>query len=125
MNIERMKFAYARGASIQWYEAADDRWNSYSLAPRWEDAERGQPHRIRPDHAHLEYGPLSSELRRRAIEDDFSETAVDWYDNLVKLPLWRGVWAHIRFQEGIHLAATEAGRMHMLFLAETPADEGL
>lgn len=121
MNIQRLKFAYARGARIQcsW---EDSDW--YLVAyPEWRNAHT--VFRIHPDDAHLEYGPLSSELRRRAIEGDFSEVQIDYFDGVAKYPLWEGLWAHFVFGDEIRWARSELTRMHFLFVAEMLADEGL
>ncbi len=122
MNLQRLKFAFARGARIQcnsqqgradWTSVKNPSWFN------WVD------YRIHPDGAHLEYGPLSLELRRRAIEGDFSEVQIDYFAGITKYPLWEGVWAHFDFGDEVRWAAGELARMHMLFVAEMLADEGM
>lgn len=59
---QRLKFAYARGARIQVKVASSGHWVS-AHAPGFHE---GRKYRIDPRDAHLEYGPLSSALRRLA-----------------------------------------------------------
>ncbi len=60
MNIQRLKFAYARGARIE-CQGYDTHWYG-TKTPAWNSRYR---YRIHPDDAHLEYGPLSTALRAR------------------------------------------------------------
>lgn len=121
MDLKRMKFAWARGARFQHLDFHDV-WNDLppSTCPVYENYDR-----IHPDCAHLEYGPLSTDLRRRAIEKDLGECEVAWFDGIVKLPLWLGVWIHMDMGDQVWRTLTADGRMFMLFLAEMLADEGL
>lgn len=130
MDIQRLKFAHARGARIQVPQGATQ-WKGDRHKGEWVTV--GHPYwspsqtfRIHPEDTHLEYGPLSSDLRRRAIEQDFSEVDVNWIVSLVKLSLWHGIWIYLDYSDKpFGLVAATEGRMYMLFLAELLADEGL
>lgn len=87
MNIQRLKFAHARGAVIQykgdrrhsdkeatWYTAQS--YNGIICDDQW---------RIHPDDEHLQYGPLSSEClelakytRKESDSLDFGTTPLEW-----------------------------------------------
>lgn len=61
-ETQRLLFAAGRGALIQTKWAQDDGWitaSSIALHPH-------RLHRIHPLDVHLQYGPVSAELRRRA-----------------------------------------------------------
>ncbi len=69
MNIQRLKFAWARGARIEWRDPYADRYSklwSIRLLPAWDE---NQSYRIHPEDEHLQYGPLSSTLRNSVIYD--------------------------------------------------------
>ena len=57
MNLQRLKFAYARGARIE-CRGFHREW-CVTRAPSWSMVHE---YRINPDDAHLEYGPLSTAL---------------------------------------------------------------
>jgi hypothetical protein len=61
--MSRLLFAAARGARIQRLMQCPHRWENYQLvAPlRASDEDR-----IHPDDEHLQYGPISTELRKAA-----------------------------------------------------------
>jgi hypothetical protein len=129
MNLKRLKFAYARGARIQVPEGAC-RYGADRNSGKWVTVEHPywtptQSFRIHPDDASLEYGPLSSDMRRRAIEKDFSEAEICWQRDRLEIPLWEGVWAHLHVDDAGWLVAPDETRMFMLFVAEMMADEGL
>lgn len=123
MNIQRLKHAWARGARIQIW--------ANGLGP-WVDYERGQNRifeaqfslRVHPDDAHLEYGLLSTELRKRVIVggslSSLANTARATAFNLgnadsVDRPHWTKATPEYDLD----------CRFHALFLAEFLADEGL
>lgn len=134
MNVERLKFAWARGARIQNDYAArgymgagwkptksDDGWRTIGMPVVLDDTH----YRIHPDDAHLEYGPLSSAMRSAGIHgiEGLTPLTADAYQ----------VYQHIT--GGLHPTyyaedcgaadPKEVGRMHALFIAELLADEGL
>jgi hypothetical protein len=108
MNIQRMKFAHARGARIQ---CKNYRRAWVNLAhPGWFD---DTVYRIHPADAHLEYGPLSTALREHVI---YGATEPGWplLDDLCSVTFW---WREV-------LGDVNDG-MFVLFVAELLADEGM
>ncbi len=122
MNIQRLKFAQARGARIQWISSdwhSDQKWydclrNDEEFAStKWADSSL----RLHPEDEHLQYGPLSTAVRETVINRYslagfnpacsvavaiFPELGNEWWD-----------------LDG------EDRLMQFLFLAELLADEGL
>lgn len=125
MNNDRLKFAWARGARLEtWrpygtFERREAHWSDLGgWASSTSHMEHCQ-HRVHPDDAHLEYGPISSAMRDRAIYDEMSDEAAAGY-LLVKDCVPRGI---ISLEE-MDTAQTIMG-MFALFAAEYLADEGL
>jgi hypothetical protein len=125
-TVKRMKFADARGARIQWLTASDE-WEDYIEEPYWIDADEDD-HRIHPDDAHLEYGPISQALIDWTLygydtinhpEIDAAEGYFNWRLVIEKLPDPRLVALL-----GKTTTPDEWG-MFRLFMAELLADEGL
>lgn len=128
MNIQRLKYAYARGARIQVRAfgyvppGKKENWATLRLVPIWD---RDSVYRIHPKDQHLEYGPLSSAMRSVGIHgiEGLTPLTADAYQ----------VYQHIT--GGLHPTyyaedcgaadPKEVGRMHALFIAELLADEGL
>lgn len=118
MNIQRLKFAWARGARIETaYCAYPDKpvfWEELADFP-------GEPaplhiYRIHPDDAHLEYGPLSTALRETAAglkTHPGFHSSTGWV--VVLFPELADEWWDLN---------GDARRMQFLFLAELLADEG-
>lgn len=69
LNVERLKFAHARGARIevQFKTRFRLKWD-WTLSPAW-NFEKFE-YRIHPHDAHLEYGPLSTALRETLVYRD-------------------------------------------------------
>jgi hypothetical protein len=117
MDLRRVKFAYARGARVE-VEIGGE-W-----CPSGIMSESGR-RRIHPDDAHLEYGPLSSAIRKRTVHID--------EDGALTKDEWTAYWAGLSFAGfggGVfYLAVDSVARdeqlMHLLFIAEALADEGL
>ena len=113
--MSRLLFAAARGARIQ--------INGFTATvPSWYDSHKwSSMHesvlRIHPDDEHLQYGPISTALRKRA-EDGLLHTA--------DIPYLHGKFDFAE-DEGTAWDYAEWGprRMFLLILAEALADEGL
>lgn len=128
-DMQRMKFAYARGARIQVPDGACrmggdpnfGEWVSVGM-PYWSAT---QSFRIHPDDAHLEYGPVSSGIRARALDERGSQGCT--HDSMQHKCLL--------FAENIlgddspgydyWLMPVDDWRMYLLFIAEAMADQGL
>lgn len=117
MNTERMKFAWARGATIQ-RKLQGDVWANIRC-PIWDWDP--QHLRLRPQDDHLEYGPISGPLLDLVLygfdmvnhpERDAGESAALY---LIRLP---------RKEEHDIFDPVEY-RMYLLFAAEYLADKGL
>ena len=68
MNLQRLKFAWARGARIQY------QWNEKSPDSAWLAAHYPEEgNRIHPDDEHLQYGPVSTAFRDLARFTDYAE----------------------------------------------------
>lgn len=120
MNLQRLKFAWARGARIEIHVAANT-WSHMSGESFLNLG--GTPdyrYRIHPDDAHLEYGPLSSALRDMATLD-CADTS-----NLHHLAarVYLGELLPYSWQLSAENDRTVLG-MFALLLAEQLADEGL
>lgn len=113
---KRLKFAFARGARIQWHSGADG-WLR-AAPPTWLSE---FTHRIHPDDAHLEYGPLSSTIREEIINGIQLHTISDFYvmatDIATELIGGRDVY--------VHCVEPLDFQMVDMLLAEVLADEGL
>ena len=113
--MSRLLFAAARGARIQ--------INGFTATvPSWYDSHKwSSMHesvlRIHPDDEHLQYGPISTALRKRA-EDGLLHTA--------DIPYLHGKFDFAE-DEGAAWDYAEWGprRMFLLILAEALADEGM
>ena len=113
-ETQRLLVAASRGARVQ------VRW---SLVDDWEEASSVALHalrsqRIHPEDTHLQYGPVSTELRRRA--DGISDTVLTPY-------AWMAdTWVHYCAGMG---SITYGKRGNYLWLcafaAELAADEGI
>lgn len=112
MNIQRLKFAWARGARIQVFFNDDPYW--------WDDSHptfQGKNHkyRIHPDDVHLEYGPLSKAMRERPQFHECDRVGLVAFAVALEL-----------FSEGnTYSGSAEEWGMFYLFAAELLADEGL
>lgn len=114
MNLKRLKFAWARGARLQ-CQYPPEKW-PYTVWVPVNYPEVGA--RIHPDDEHLQYGPLSTALRKRPFE------AFEAFDS--KPALLAMAWAVEAYGDG----SSVEGHIHDwmmfdLFVAELLADEGL
>lgn len=116
--MSRLLHAAARGARIQ---ALDKNLGAIlsSHAPL-ELSNDKRPYRIHPDDAHLQYGPISTDIRSMTVIDLHS-------DEMPRLALASacvcgidGTWAKDWRKQSVSDRATA-----MLILAEALADEGL
>ena len=116
MNLERMKFAWARSARIEarWADIKGA-WIAY-----FPNDAKAFEYRIHPDDEHLQYGPLSTALRLYAV----------WGCEGVE-PEDPGYQAAVHAAQVLHGHYSSFSRdpievrMHMLFFAEYLADQGL
>ena len=118
-NIQRLKFAFARGARIQfnyrgvWQEARSPLWNQEINF------------RIHPKDEHLQYGLLSNAMRAAGLDGvagitSLAADAYQMYQHIV------GGSHPTRYVEDYDGADPKTvGRLHALFIAELLADEGL
>lgn len=119
MNIQRLKFASARGARIQFREFGI--WyvlRSIELIELRPDFQ----YRVHPDDAHLEYGPISSMLikaiQQQTLNFDEDVLAIQAGTHSFRLMTWREERTEDR-------GTMDDQGMYCLFVAEYLADEGL
>ena len=114
--MSRLLFAAARGAKIGW-KTVSDKWHpALSLTCVQSDFGR-DAYRIHPDDAHLQYGPISTALRKNAESFDARHTS--------GLPYIEGYFIFTN-AEADCLDADELHRsLFLLILGEALADEGL
>lgn len=117
MNLQRLKFAHARGARIQEYGAHESHDGMRWIDVAWFPRTGYQNYRVHPDDEHLQYGALSSALRESVI---YGETHPAFHGAtgvlVAMFPKLQKEWWDL---DG------DARRMQFLFLAELLADEGL
>lgn len=124
MNIQRLKFAWARGARIQYNSGykVDETGRDVYGGDGWSyvagvNHAEGREHlfRIHPDDAHLEYGPVSTALRDMALYTDSIELdeITEMFREFAGPDYWMGT------------AFVVESDMARLFFAEMLADEGL
>jgi hypothetical protein len=133
MNIQRLKFAQARGARIQWHNpttyrvGTDIQWHA-AMPNHFLPHYRHLDLRIHPEDAHLEYGPISKGLIDWALysydtqdhpEIDAAEAYFNWRLIIEGVPDPRFVCP------GFAPFSVEDWGMFKLFMAELLADEGL
>lgn len=112
MNLQRLKFAWARGARIQ-YRDYQSPWHTTDQIELHDIFN----HRIHPDDEHLTYGPLSAAMRETIITG-------------VTHPAFHSATGALvsfcpELNEGWWSLSGEDRLMQFLFLAEYLADEGL
>lgn len=116
-NIDRMKFASARGARIQWkHRGPFSEWitaftPSFLPSVEW---------RIHPDDVRLQYGPVSTALRDVALFNE--DGPVSWEVERFLDLAGNNSWLLGDFEE--HTSDKEAN-FFRLFAAEYLADIGL
>lgn len=117
MSLQRLKFAWARGARIQ------SQWHNGNPQSAWLDT----PHvtedcRIHPDDAHLEYGPLSKGLIEDVIYDDTPREPLAQAAIYACIGLYgEECWPELLVNEPDGIVR----EFYWLFIAELLADEGL
>jgi hypothetical protein len=111
MNIERLKFAVARGARVQIRTGAEPEWRDH---PSGYLGYRHADYRVHPDDAALEYGPLSAALKHRIVWSEWTEGAA------AALIFAR----HLGFEQ-VHYASDAEHLHYWDFVAEYLADQGL
>lgn len=115
-EITRLKFAFARGARIQFLHKGGEHWSNTRSPAWWRDID----YRVHPRDEHLLYGPLSSALRDNVL---YREPLMPWQERF-----WSA--AHVLYHDelakvgGFFKGAEEVGDSHLLF-AEYLADMGL
>ena len=67
--MSRLLFAAARGARIEWQTV----YGAWKVADDI-DVTQSYPQRIHPDDAHLQYGPISTELRKMAEDSSWNSS---------------------------------------------------
>ena len=109
MNLQRLKFAWARGAQIQ--VTYEDGWQNTRVpfSEKW-----AYEYRIHPDDEHLAYGPLSAAL-------------IDSAQHHVAEPLGIAALeiATLMYSNGQATGSYDEWVFFYLFVAELLADEGL
>lgn len=128
--MSRLLFAAARGARVQFYDAPrnlpDQRWRVIHMIQQ--GATNGWDYRIHPDDAHLQYGPISTELRKAAeniaekayLQDllgHYGIAAID--DYLSRSDEFGYCW-----DKAMNATAMQK-QLFLLILAEALAEEGL
>lgn len=108
MNLQRLKFAWARGARAQINISSG--WIDTSI-----DSVYGNERRIHPDDEHLQYGPVSTAMLELALYPEFS--AKGYAANQLSLALF----GYGDYYEGDN----NEWNFFYLFVAELLADEGL
>lgn len=123
--MSRLLFAAARGARIQTRYAYNDtfvrhgEWKTVSVMV-FDPVNAAHPHeqRIHPDDAHLQYGPISSALRKEATHptdtlpsDTYALAWADWTSSE-----YHSYWV---CNDELHRS------LFLLILSEALADEGL
>lgn len=111
--MNRLLFAAARKARVQWFSPPHDRWCLSTIV----NLQQPYDQRIHPDDAHLQYGPISTALRT------FAETGKEPYT----LSALMAMTAFEYEQDFLFVFASEWAHASMfaLILAEALADEGL
>jgi len=121
MNLQRLKFAWARGARIEIYQPSKDAWHAYSKpgAISLDYISVRIELRTHPDDEHLAYGPLSSALRELAIDPMGEPAGYNARDaaRLFEQQIW--------YEADARSSTVDEYRMFRLFVAEYLADEGL
>jgi hypothetical protein len=114
-----MRFAAARGATIQLQFPGERGWFTLVGAERVSDPRPGCTYRVHPKDAHLQYGPLSTALR------DYALGLSNWGDtHIAALYAARGFGIDGLFGEMHHMTRGEEAT-HLFLVAEFLADEGL
>lgn len=126
MDLQRMKFAFARGARLQVQIKPDfdrgDAWSSVQDCPRSVSGMNLYRYnwRVHPGDARLEYGPLSSALRNRVLFPDYQ--TLHW-----NTPALAAANTSFHYEIGKDYGGSVDDDYHMAMLlyAELLADEGL
>ena len=111
--MSRLLFAAARGARVQ-YQNWNDAWVNYNVIPLYET---GVEFRIHPEDVYLQYGPISSALRKSAIEGTLYAHA--------GIPYIMGEYDFGNENVMAMMVSQTHRGVFKLILAEALADEGL
>lgn len=118
--MNRILFAAARGARLDWYDTFTKKWFPHVVnVPVKENFRSANMYyRIHPADAHLEYGPVSSALREMAETGRKPRVEIGDCELLV--------WSQESEAQWEWLCATPMHRsLFLLLMAEVLADEGL
>jgi hypothetical protein len=107
--MSRLLHAAARGARIQRYQSQRAEWHDADSYGAWSE-KRGD--RIHPDDAHLQYGPISTELRNYALGLPLNGTC--WFARLA-----------LHTDGDLYTLSPNDRYVFFLLMAEALADEGL
>lgn len=111
--MRRLLFAAARGARLQ--VMAGNTW--YGITQIYMPFRRdARSIRIHPDDLHLQYGPISSALRKMAINGDVYAA---------EIPYIQGYWDFTREEAYTFIEQKTHRSLFLLILAEALADSGL
>lgn len=122
MSIQRLKFAQARGARIEYKDPQDhkSKWTT-TPAPCWYP---WHEYRVHPGDAHLEYGPISRRLREAALHGSTPMNYVLDADDNHEMDLRSKALDYVQCNLASHDGQDNC-RTYLLFEAERLADEGL
>ena len=115
-DYTRIKFAFARGARLQFRRLQDEKdwwYPSRTLSPDAVTVE----YRIHPDDEHLQYGPVSSALREMAENGMFCEIDIGFAG--------LAVTGNVCEAYDFAFASSTHRSLWLLILAEALADEGM
>ena len=113
MNLQRLKFAWARGARISFDGVVMSEWDGRKFTRL--DIDDGEIH---PDDEHLQYGPVSSAFRDMALYKDSVD--LDYYTEL----FMDMAGSNYVLDDAWNMTNVEVD-FARLFMAELLADEGL
>ena len=115
--MSRLLFAAARGARVEMLQCPGE-WVDTGSVPLDPFNTLFMHRRIHPDDEHLQYGPVSTELRENATGDDPPRTAFSF--------LYGSFWMRMDDTLAVEYCGSELHRsLFLLILSESLADEGL
>lgn len=123
MNLQRLKFAWARGARVQvpvyegWSTDTVIGWDTVDNEFAVDELSHPEV-RIHPDDEHLAYGPVSTAYRDMALFTDYADTLGETVDLFLDMAGCNWVL------EGVPSNNIESDFCRLMF-AEYLADEGL
>lgn len=119
----RLLHAAARGARLQVKDYyATRKWGTVDVRPNTDSSPDGW--RIHPEDAHLQYGPISSALRKMAEDEDnfyfFADEVPYWALRVAEFSIVCGGWT-----DSWRKQTPDERRIALCVMAEALADEGL